>query len=236
MKKQLKLVDKYIAKLEELYKDEYIKTLDEIKGLVLDTYSKLGPKPLLSHLYQFRRYYKLVKNIQNKLTQLGVKQEELFSKELVRYYKDNAAILSDQFERPFTQTDEEVKRIVNDYLMDNTLWSDSIWKDKALLLSKIKHELVMQAAAGKTIDQMAESLQAETLTSNFYNAKRLVRTEVVKYYVKTTIDRYKDAGVKEVTYHAVMDDRTCDECRKKNNKVFSVNSKELPPTHPQCRC
>lgn len=94
----------------------------------------------------------------------------------------------------------------------------------------------MNIAAGKTIDQMAEALQPETLTSNFANAKRLVRTELVKYYTSTTIDRYKEAGVKEVIYHAAMDDRTCEECSRKNGKVFPIDSDELPPTHPNCRC
>ena len=107
----------------------------------------------------------------------------------------------------------------------------------------------MNVAAGKTIDQMAEALQPETLTTNFYNAKRLVRTELVKYYTSTTIDRYKEAGVKEVIYHATMDkynimtkdgpkevDRTCEECKRKNGKVFPIDSDQLPPTHPNCRC
>ena len=236
VKKQLRLIDKTIQRLEKLYKAEYIRVLDEVKGLVLELYAEIGPNALLSHLYQFKRYYKLVKAIQNKLTQLGVKQEQIFTEEMEKFYKDNVKILDDQFDRPFSITDEEIKEIVKQHFIEETLWSDSIWKDKALLLSKVKHELVMSVAAGKTIDQMADSLKAETLTNNFYNAKRLVRTEVVNYYVHTTVEKYKEAGIKEVVYHACMDDRTCEECAGKNEKVYPINSKKLPPTHPNCRC
>ena len=94
----------------------------------------------------------------------------------------------------------------------------------------------MNVATGKSIDEMAKVLEPETLTTNFYNRKRLIRTELVKYYVNTTIQRYKDAGIKEVVYHAVMDKRTCEECKEKNGKVFPIDSNKLPPTHPNCRC
>lgn len=94
----------------------------------------------------------------------------------------------------------------------------------------------MNVATGKSIDQMAEKLTPETITNNFYNAKRLVRTEVVKYYKNTTIERYRDAGVENVVYHSMMDKRTCDECKAKDGKVFPLDSNKLPPTHPNCRC
>lgn len=235
-KRQLKLVDKYIEKLTRLYIDEYTSALTEIRGLVLALYAKLDDPPLLSHLYQFRRYVKLVQEIQNRLTQLGVKQEQLFTDNMMQYYKDNAEVLSDQFERPFSLTDDAIKEIVRRDLIDNRQWSESIWNDKAIVLNKLKHELVMHVAAGKSIDDMAKALEPETVATNFYSRKRLVRTEVVKYYVKTTVDRYKEMGVKQVTYHSNMDDRTCEQCREKDNKVYSINSKQLPPSHPNCRC
>ena len=198
--KQLRLLDKYIDRLTRLYIDEYEKTLEEVKGLVLELYSKIQTEgdPLISHLYQYKRYYKLTKDIQDKLTKLGVKQEQIFTKEITDYYKKNCAILDDQFERPFSITDQQVEEIVKKDLIDNTLWQESIWKDKALLLSRVRHELVMNLSAGKSVDQMAESLQAKTLTSNFYNCKRLVRQEVAQYYRKSTVNRYEAAGVKEI--------------------------------------
>ena len=126
VKKQLRLIDKTIQRLEKLYKAEYIRVLDEVKGLVLELYAEIGPNALLSHLYQFKRYYKLVKAIQNKLTQLGVKQEQIFTEEMERFYKENVKILDDQFDRPFSITDEEIKDIVKQHFIEETLWSDSI--------------------------------------------------------------------------------------------------------------
>lgn len=123
IQKQKNLLNRFIAKLTNLYEKEYIKTLDEIKGLVLELYAKISVdgKPLLSHLYQFKRYYKLTKDIQDKLTSLGIKQERLFTEELEKYYKANVEILDDQFEIPFETTDKRIKEIVESYLIDNTL-------------------------------------------------------------------------------------------------------------------
>ena len=125
--RQIKLIDRYLARLLKLYKYEYMAALGEIKGLVLDLYRQITEeeKPLLSHLYQFRRYYKLSKDIQKVLTQLGVKQEKLFTRELEQYFKDNAEILDDQFEVPFETKQKEMKQALN-YLIEDTQWSESI--------------------------------------------------------------------------------------------------------------
>lgn len=101
--------------------------LGEIKGMVLDVYQQITveEKPLLSHLYQFRRYYKLTKDIQKVLTQLGVKQEKIFSREVEQYFKDNVELLQDQFEVPFETKEKELRKRLN-YIIEDTQWSDSI--------------------------------------------------------------------------------------------------------------
>ena len=88
---------------------------------------------------------------------------------------------------------------------------------------------------GKSIDKMASDLQAETLTDNFYNAKRLVRTEVAKYYRQTTVDKYKEAGISQVQRHEVMDDRTCEECQKHNDEIYDIDKVPVYGSHPNCR-
>lgn len=83
---------------------------------------------------------------------------------------------------------------------------------------------------------MAESLKPETLTNNFYNRKRLVRQEMAKYYRISTEDRYKNAGVKKVQWHSMMDNRTCSECKKHNGEIMPVDKAPVNGWHIQCRC
>ena len=104
-------------------------------------------------------------------------------------------------------------------------------------MNRIRHQLVMNVATGKSIDKMADDLKAENLTDNFYNAKRLVRTEVVKYYSRTTIDRYEDAGIERVKYNCLNDNRSCESCKAKDGKTFTLKQSEgMIPRHPNCRC
>lgn len=128
LKRQLKLIDTYTNRLTRLYAEEYKKVLKEIEALILELYAKIldEGEPLLSHLYQYKRYYKLTKEIQAKLTELGIKQERLFTQEMTDFYKKNIAILDDQFETPFSITDEKIKEIIQQDLIENTLWQESI--------------------------------------------------------------------------------------------------------------
>ena len=94
----------------------------------------------------------------------------------------------------------------------------------------------MNVSAGKTIDTMADDLMADKLTTNFYNAKRLCRQEVAKYYREITQERYNDMGIKKVKWHCVDDDRTCEECRKHNNEIMPISKSPVNGWHIQCRC
>ena len=234
VKAQLKLLDKYIEKLTSIYIDEYTMLLDEIAAKVVNLYNKISveDKPLLSHLYQYSRYVKLTKEIQNRLTELGLKQEQQFKNYILDYYKKNAQIVDTYFEI----NDKRVQQIIVEDVLKDDLWSTSIWRDKRELLSKVRHELISHVVAGKTAEEMAESLKPETLTNNFYNRKRLVRTELVKYYGESTLDRYKNAGITKVQRHCIDDSRSCEECKKNNNRIYTIKEAEgVLPRHPNCR-
>lgn len=128
LKRQLRLIDTYTNRLTRLYTEEYKKVLKEIEALILELYAKILEEgdPLLSHLYQYKRYYKLTKEIQAKLTDLGIKQERIFTNEMTEFYKKNIEILEDEFETPFRLTDERIKEIIQQDLIENTLWQESI--------------------------------------------------------------------------------------------------------------
>jgi SPP1 gp7 family putative phage head morphogenesis protein len=46
---------------------------------------------------------------------------------------------------------------------------------------------------------------------------------------------YKDAGVKKVKWNAEHDEKTCDECLKKDGKIYPIDSAP-PKEHWNCRC
>lgn len=52
---------------------------------------------------------------------------------------------------------------------------------------------------------------------------------------ETTLKAYRDAGVKRVKWHAVLDGKECETCKERDGKIYPINA--VPPkTHKHCRC
>lgn len=76
-------------------------------------------------------------------------------------------------------------------------------------------------------------------TQEIDKALRLWTRQVAQYadrsVVDGTIDGYKEAGVKQVRWIAVDDEKTCLDCKKLDGKVFPIDN--IPPRpHYNCRC
>jgi len=52
---------------------------------------------------------------------------------------------------------------------------------------------------------------------------------------ESTLKAYRDAGVKRVKWHTVLDGRECATCQERDGKIYPINA--VPPkTHKHCRC
>lgn len=52
---------------------------------------------------------------------------------------------------------------------------------------------------------------------------------------ESTLKAYRDAGVKKVKWHAVLDGKECETCKERDGKIYPINA--VPPkTHKHCRC
>lgn len=52
---------------------------------------------------------------------------------------------------------------------------------------------------------------------------------------ETTLKAYRDAGVTRIRWVTAEDERVCEECRKRDGKVYSINNVPAKP-HWRCRC
>jgi len=75
----------------------------------------------------------------------------------------------------------------------------------------------------------------ERFNVSYNNARRLARTEMAHTYNQAALDRYRQAGINEVQILEVIDDHTCEECRKLDKKIYPINTVPLLPVHPNCR-
>lgn len=52
---------------------------------------------------------------------------------------------------------------------------------------------------------------------------------------ESTLKAYRDAGVKRVEWHTVLDGKECENCKERDGKIYSIDS--IPPKpHRKCRC
>ena len=52
---------------------------------------------------------------------------------------------------------------------------------------------------------------------------------------EVTLKAYRDAGVKKVEWHTVLDGKECETCKERDGNIYPINA--VPPkTHKRCRC
>lgn len=67
-------------------------------------------------------------------------------------------------------------------------------------------------------------------------ATKIARTEIIRTFNHAAESRYSQLGVKEARIVITDDERTCDECRKKEGDIVQLGKDALPPFHTNCRC
>ena len=74
-----------------------------------------------------------------------------------------------------------------------------------------------------------------------YRTERIARTEVSSALNEGSLQAYKQAGIEEVEWVAVLDDATADECIDNDGEIRKIgdsfsSGETQPPNHIQCRC
>lgn len=112
------------------------------------------------------------------------------------------------------------------------------------------YNLVTGYLYGKEADRKRLRLNEQILTAREYNnrtmyqeslrkAANLWYTQTVQYGIsavdEATVKGFKDMGVKEVRWIAADDEKTCETCGARDNKIYRLN--KIPPKpHYGCRC
>lgn len=238
---QRKLLNHLTNELEEALKNEYDIVYGRLYEELLKLYNKIideDGKPLLSHLYEFDRYYKVAKLLQDKIKTLGKFEEKEFTKELTKMYKDNSSLLKGEFHLSTDIDEETIKQVLNTDWAGRS-YSTSIWGDKSKLVTDIKQMLIDYVVTGKPVTDYSKALE-KRFGQEYWKSERLVRTEMVRMQVESTLRRYKEAGVKKVKILVTEDDRTCGDCLSRQGSVVNISEAEVwvnvPPFHPNCRC
>ena len=116
LKKRTNLLDESIEKTEKILYNQYLKSAKTMELRLRALYQNIEDDggALLSHLYQYNRYYELLNTIQEELTRLGQYEKKELEQSLIKLYKDNANIIS-QYGNNFNPfiNNNLIKEVVN---------------------------------------------------------------------------------------------------------------------------
>ena len=150
------------------------------------------------------------------------------------YFIKNAQQTDVNFNLPI-DNERVVRAINNVWAGDGQNFSDRIWKDKRLLLERLKTGLIDTITTGRNWGSFSKQLQKEFGTS-YNNARRLIRTELSHIQNESSLYKYEAEGVEQVRFIVEHDNRVCPICRQYENKIYDIKNAPRIPVHPQCRC
>ena len=118
-------------------------------------------------------------------------------------------------------------------------YSDRIWADKNKMLIQLEQILSQEFVRGRNPKEVSKDF-ADKMNTSYYNAQRLIRTELNYISNKGSMKAYEESEVVDrYQYLATLDNRTSDICRELDGKIFDLKEGKvgvnLPPLHPHCR-
>ncbi len=245
LSKRTTLVDNSIARTEKIIYNQYLKSAKSLELRLRALYQTIeddGDSVLLSHLYQYNRYYDLLNMLQQEMTRLGQFEKKELEQSLIQLYVDNTEIINSYGNNftPFINKDL-IKEVVNENWGGRAKnWSDSIWSNKAQIAERIRNDFVDILATGKSYKEVSLALSKDMGVA-YHQAQRLVRTEMARVSIQSTLDAYAAAGIEKVIVMTARDDNVCSpECEEHEGQIIRILEAQIginvPPFHPNCRC
>ena len=158
---------------------------------------------------------------------------ERLTEEAVKEFERQAGILGNGVKG----ASERAKSLVGQSFM-NATFSERIWSNQEALRNKLSTILTKGLIGGKSYQSLAAEIRKDFNVSAM-EAKRLVRTEMVRVQTQAQIDSYKANGWEEFEFLA-YGTASCEICNSLNKKHFKISefqpAENAPPMHPNCRC
>ena len=236
-----RVLNELLNKAEGELSKEYLRSARKVRQQLVQLYNELSTSTgeiLVSDLYKYNRYYELLGNLDSILTELGVKEEGLYSKLLEDYYRKNCEIIGKEINWLMPIDEEQVKKAINSiWCQDGKHWSSRIWTNKAALEERIKQGMIDCLASGAGKDELVRRLM-EDFNVGFNQADRIARTELAYIQNKSTLDKYEQAGIKK--YKVLANQAEDEVCGGLDGKEFFLHEAKVgvnfPPIHPNCKC
>lgn len=205
-------------------RDELLQAL----GIILLTYTIVNDVMSLSESEYDKEYillYKLIKT----LTKGDIKQ---IQGNTVKILESTVKSTFDFYS--YNHDLKDVEEIINQNFKGKH-FSKRIWNNEQEVTKKLTQQCQDFLQGKINVNQIAKEIK-NTYNTSAYNAKRLVETEISRCH-SAAFDRFcKETGVKKIKYNAILDSKSCDDCRGYDGKIYEFGKHPQLPRHPCCRC
>lgn len=238
-----KLADKQSKKLMLAYKKSLNNFRNEISGIYakesINGVLSVGNKQRLAILKsldsQLRDMFNDLGSLDTQITLdiLTKSYETAYYKTLYTLDKGLSSAISFDLLNP-----KIIDKAVNAKFVGST-FSDKIWRNKKLMISRLKVSINRAIIEGRSIDKLAKEL-SKVMGSSIYESKRLINSETARLVSNAQSDIYTQSEVvKKVLWDATNDQLTSDICADLSGQEFFADGSHPKPvsdSHPNCRC
>lgn len=122
--------------------------------------------------------------------------------------------------------------------IEGVMFSDRIWKNKELLVNRVRSSVEKAMTQGVSIDRLARDVK-NNFGSSAYESQRLIRTEIGRCQGLAQKEIYESSGVvNKIMWSASLDDVTRDEHRELDGKQWDIDDpdRKYAPDGINCRC
>ena len=225
--------DKMQEELKKMYEEVSAKMQEDVETLY---YKMLEDDLTRTEIWTYKHYRDLEKQINKEMVSLGNKEVKLINRNLEialeEIYKETN-ILPDA--NMFAVLDKQVAKAIIARTWAPQHFTSTTWKNKEALAKQLKKGITECIVTGRSKDKLVTDVM-NRMNSGFNDADRVVRTELMHTINQGQIQRYKDSGYAKLEILVAEDERTCDFCNRHNGEIIPIDSKEIPPFHPRCRC
>ena len=119
---------------------------------------------------------------------------------------------------------------------ESKTFSERIWDNTAKLAVKAEQAVNKAVADGESTEKLSRKLKKE-FGSGFYEASRVMNTEIARAVTAGQMQAYKNSGVvKWVMWDAALESNTCKHCGDLDGTKYEIDDAPYLPEHPNCRC
>ena len=169
---------------------------------------------------------------------MATDEEQTLKEGLTDTFKETQKIEAASLDIDFQTVNDNVIREVLQTNWSGLTFSERIWDNRKKLASKIKETLNKGLIRGDSLQTMAQNL-ADVMNKDYNRAMVLVHTETCWIQSEASKRQYEEEGVEQYEFLAFLDNRTTEECKHLDGKVFNVEDGQpgvnMPPMHPRCR-